>query len=102
MPQYTSHMSLVVVSELGGRQVSRSDVMVKVPQVAGKLCELMNKLNDGFGNVDDGVMGNDKFCNIQYLSVCPGLGMIDIGEDWNRPIRVSIVTFEVGLMYLLI
>ena len=38
--------------------------MVKVPQVVGKLCELMNKLIDRFGNVDDGAMGNDKFCNI--------------------------------------
>ena len=26
--------------------------------------------------------------------------MIDIGEDWSVPIRVSIVAFEAGLMYL--
>lgn len=100
MPQYASDMSLVVISELGGRQVSRSDVTVKVPQVVGKFCELINELIDGFRNVDDGVMGNDKFCNIQYLSVHPSLGMIDMGEDWNGPIRVSIVAFEVEPMYL--
>ena len=52
----------------------RSDLTVKVPQVVGKLCELINELIDGFGKVDDGMIGNDKFCNIWYLSAHPGLG----------------------------
>ena len=67
--RYASDTSWVVISELGGRQVRRSDVTVKVPQVVGKLCELMKELIDEFGKAGDGVIGNKRFCNIQYLSV---------------------------------
>ena len=93
-------MSLVAISELGGRQMRRSDVTVNMPHVVGKLWELMKELIDGFGKAGDGVMGNDKFCNIRYLFACPGLGMIDMGDDWNGLMRVSIVAFEAGPMYL--
>ena len=75
---------------------------VKVPQVMGKLCELIKELMDEFGKAGDGVIGNDRFCNIQYLSAHPGLGMIDMGEDRKGPMRASIVAFDAGLMYLLV
>ena len=78
----------------------RSDVNVNVPHVVEKLWELMKELIDGSGKAGDRVMGNDIFCNIQYLFTCPALGMIDMGDDWNGPMRVSIVAFEAGPMYV--
>ena len=75
---------------------------MNVPHVVGKLWELMKELIDGFGKAGDGMMGNNKFCNIQYLFVHPGLGMIDMGDDQNGLMRASIVAFEAGPMYLLV
>ena len=98
VPQYALDMSWVVISKPSGRQVRRSNVTVKVPHVVGKLCKLMNELIDRFEKAGDHVMGNERFCNIRYLSVCPSLGMMDMGEDWNGPMRASIVAFEAGLM----
>ena len=100
VPQYASDPSWVTISELGGRQVKRSDVIVKVPQVVGKLCKLMKEFIDKFGKVGDGVIGNKRFCNIQYLSAQPGLGIIDMREDWKGLMRALIVTFDTGPMYL--
>ena len=90
----------MAISELGGRQMRGSDVTVNVPHVVKKLWELMKELIDGFGKTGDRVMGNNKFCNIRYLFAHPGLGMTDMGDDWNGPMRTLIVAFEAGPMYL--
>jgi hypothetical protein len=46
----------------------------------------MKELIDELGSWGEGESGYEKFCTSLNLPGRPGLGTIEMGEDWNRPI----------------
>lgn len=53
-------MSLVMISELGGRWVSSNDVTVNVPHVVGNSEESIHELIDGLGKLSQSLRGNGE------------------------------------------
>jgi hypothetical protein len=92
-------MSLVAASEPGGRCAISWYTTENFPQVVGKLFASMREFTDGFRK---GVLlecGKEKFWISLQFPGLPGLGMMDIGEDWKGPIRCSSASAEKGPTY---
>ena len=60
----------------------------------------MKELIDELGNWREGKSGYEKFCTSLNLPGWPGLGTIEMGEDWNGPISVDNSEVVNGLRYL--
>lgn len=61
--------------------------MENLPHEAGKSFGLTDELMEGLGKRGRGEMGYEKFCTNLYLPGRPGLGIMDMGDVWNGPIR---------------
>lgn len=87
--QKASDTSWTAICEPGGRWPSKRNTTAKEPHVQGKFAELVKKLMEELGKEGEAERGKEKFWTILNFPGCPGLGIMEKGEDWKGPIRDS-------------